>query len=113
MVTLVSKVHQGQLANLESLACQVQRVEMEDQGHLDLKDLRETKEILDQMDHQVHLEMMVSMEKEALLDPKVKKANQAFKADQVLGDPLELKDPKVILEHLVFLAILVNKVLVE
>ena len=101
------------MANLVSLDCQEQRVVMEDLALLDLKALRVTREILDQMDRLDPLEMMESMGREDLLDLKERRENQEFKEDQGQEVHLELKVQKAILVLQVSLVILESKDLGE
>jgi len=70
---------------------------MEDLGHQDLKDLRVTREILDPMDLQVHLEWMENMVSGDHQDLRVKRVNLATKGVLDLGDPLVLRVQKAIL----------------
>ena len=100
------------MANRESLAYQELKEVMEDLELQDQKDLKVTREILGQMDHQVHLEMMENMGKGALLVQRVRRVSLASKVGQVPEDLLEWKDQKEILEHLVFLEILGSRALV-
>ena len=100
------------MASLVNLDCREPRVAMEDLGLLDLKALKEKREILDQMDLLVPLEMMESMGRGDPLDQKERRANQEFKEGQDQEVHLELKVQKAIQVPLVSPEILESKVLV-
>lgn len=101
------------MASRVSLDCQEQREAMEDLALLDLKALRVTREILDQMDRPDPLEMMESMGREDLLDLKERRENQEFKEGQGQEDHLALKVLKAIPVLQVSLVILESKDLGE
>lgn len=110
MVIWDSKVLLDPLVNLESLVSQAPKGGMEGLGPQDLKALRETREIQDQVDPQVPLAMMENMVKGDLQGPRERKESLASKEDQEREDPLVLKGPREILEHLASLAIRESKV---
>lgn len=70
---------------------------MEDLEHLALKDLKVTREILDPMDLQGHLEWMASMANGDHLDLRVRRENLAIKEVLDLEDLLVWKVQKEIL----------------
>jgi len=70
---------------------------MEDLEHLALKDLKVTREILDPMDLQAHLEWMASMVNGDHLDLRVRRENLAIKEVLDLEDRLVLRVQKEIL----------------
>lgn len=100
------------MASLVNLDCREPRVAMEDLGLLDLKALKEKREILDQMDLLVPLEMMESMGRGDPLDQKERRVNQEFKEGQDQEVHLELKVQKAIQVPLVSPEILESKDLV-
>jgi len=77
--------------------------------HLDLRALRERKEILAQMDPPDLLVQMASMVNEGLLVQRARKENLEIKEDLGLEDLLVWRDQREILEHLVFQDHLENK----
>ena len=85
---------------------------MDDLVLLDLKALKVKREILDQMDLMVHLEMMESMGREDRLGLKERRESPVSKVVQGQEVRLESKAQKAILVLLVSLEILENRDLV-
>merc|ERR1719347_1891230 len=80
------------LVNLGKLDYQGLREGMEDLEHLALKDLKVTREILDPMDPQAHLEWMASMVNEDHLDLRVRRGQKEILVLQDFQEHLEIKD---------------------
>lgn len=110
---MARKDHQVQLDSLGSRVQQGQKAVMEFPEHLGQKDHKEKKVLVVCKEFPVLQEWMENMEREVLLDQRVKKVSQDFKVDPVQEDYLELKDQREIQVHLDFLEIQENRGQVE